>query len=211
MVSLHAREEAGMQTETKLLDADALREAEIPEAFWTYSVDTYIGSPTALKECDKFARQWKRASRNPLGLLIRGGPDSQKTFLAVYAALCVMLKGGKVRYVSLPDLVDKILRNEIRLREFIVEPDLLVLDNVNANITTFWPQALNRVLVARKDEGRGTIIVTQIPNDIEFAQVYGKGNQSLVNTLCVTVEAHADATKQQLIAHRRKAALADEV
>lgn len=195
------------------LSIERLKASDIPEAFWRFSVDTYDGSPTALQEVSKYAKNWKLARAKNLGLFIRGEPESQKTFLAVYTLQYLLLQGCTVRYVSMPDLVDKILRNDIRLREFITEPDFLALDNVNAEGNNFWPSALNRALTARKDEGKPTIIVTQLVKDgrsEKFELVYGPANFRLINHLAYTVNAYVDDTKQQLAVQRRKELFIEE-
>ena len=189
------------------LTTERLSEAQIPKAFWHFQADTYSGSRKALEDCNRYAEKFAQAARSNLGLFIRGSQEVQKTFLATYVLRYLMTQGHDVLYVSFPDLVDRILRNETTLREFLTAYDCVVLDNVNEPGNSFWPTALNRALVLRKDEGKPTIVVTQLArnaNSDAFGALYGENNLRMIEHLSHTIYAEMDDAQKHKAEMKRK-------
>ena len=199
-----------MKTEMKLLDAEMLEQADIPEAFWHFDIDTYAGSQRALKDCHTYCTQYREVLKHNTGLFIRGEADSQKTFLAVYVLKYMLSLGLTVRYVSMPDLVDKVMSNDIRLRDFLKLPSFVVIDNLSAESNSFYATALNRALTVRRDCGKPTICVTQLlfrPQERagdQFAAIYGEANLRLIQSLSHTVEAEMGPTQHAKLEQQRK-------
>lgn len=188
--------------------------AEIPDSALRHSFETYTGNPEALRDCDKYAKNADIAYKNCLGLFIRGGPETQKTFLACYVLGVLLTKKWVVKYVSMPDLVDAMLQNSPKLLEYTRAASFLVIDNVNSGGNNFWPVALLRILTARRDAGKPTIVVTQFVPDNgrdSFETVFGRDCFNLISDYSQTVlVTRSDQQKKASIA-KRKAMFTEEV
>lgn len=196
------------------LTVEQLEESGLPRAFWHFQADTYVGSREALECVLNYLRKFDNARNRSLGLFIRGETETQKTFLASYVIRALLLRGLDAAYVSMPDLVDQILSRNLDLKAFLTKPDLLVIDNVNKPGNSFWATAVERCLMHRKDDGKPTIIVTQLMKKggvDEFAQQYGETSLRLIEHLSVTVWAECDETQKLRAENQRKAILAEEV
>lgn len=198
----------------KTLSAQALTESGLPRGFWNFQIDTYGGSQKALQDVLKYLHKFREVRSKNLGLFIRGKEESQKTFLASYLVRALLLQELSVKYVSMPDLVDSILSRELDLKEFLCAAELLVLDNVNKPGNSFWPTALERCLVHRKDYGMPTVVVTQLckqgSND-EFGAQYGEINLRLIEHLSHTVWAECDEAQKMRAENQRKSIFVEEV
>lgn len=203
-----------MKTETVKLTVESLTESGIPEAFWHFQADTYVGSPEAFEACRKYAAQFQTARKKNLGLFIRGPQEAQKTFLATYVLRYLIVEAYAVLYLSLPDLVDRLFQKDFNIKEFLEKPDCLVLDNLNVPGSSMWPVALSRALLVRKDAGKPTICLTQLMKQgsrDDFGVQYGEASLRLIEHVSHTVWAEIDEAKKHQAERERKGMFVDEV
>ena len=175
------------------LSLSLLEEAQLPSRFTSLDIESYKGRKGALDTVVRYTKSLEANRCNGLGLLFRGPRNSYKSFLSCYI-LCFaasMRPDYRIRYFSFSDIVDGVLKNELRFSD-LSKPDFLVVDNLLRETNSFWTTAMQRLLVARRDAGKPTIFCTRL-DDNELIATYGQDNVVAMHEMTTEVVTHADS------------------
>jgi len=130
-----------------------------------------------LEQCQSFARPFKPGARN---LLFYGDTGLGKTFLSHCIAREVTEQSCLVICCSASELFDQLASETFRRPgggvswDYILDCDLLILDDMGTELTnTFVASALFRIINSRLEDGRSTIISTNLRLP-DFNQLYSE-------------------------------------
>ena len=153
--------------------------ASIPSRFAGASFDTYETTTPAQRRvlviCQTFAKTWPEQMAKAGTLILTGAPGNGKTHLACAIASAVMAQfGATVAYGDVPDLLRTVketyrrdsTRTERQALQDLVAPDLLIMDELGAQLgTDHEKQLLFEIINRRYANLRPTIIVSNLNRD----------------------------------------------
>lgn len=159
--------------------------ALIPPRFADRTLETYkAASPQQDKVariCRAYASRWDEMKAAGRCMVLMGYPGTGKTHLSVGIAMVVMARGGSALFRSVPDAVGIVKssyskeRTEDEAYRMLLEPDLLILDDVGAvRMSEHDLGVVHQILDDRYlAANRPTIITTNCPSVEEFEKTIG--------------------------------------
>lgn len=175
------------------LNADLLKDANIPKKFWQLGRDTYIGDKDSLMRVEKYVMKFESAYGDGVGLLLSGPTQSCKTFLATYALKCLLKRGMQVAYFSMDELFELYIGGDSAGDNFLVkfrEPHCVVIDGVGVTDVAKKGKrnALEKVITLRSDNGSPYIICTDLEDNEAIRENYGEKIAACVDSDLVEIE-----------------------
>lgn len=147
--------------------------AEIPRRFRSKSLDNYHAvSPEqqgCLRACQLYLKNFDRQFENGGGLVFLGKPGTGKTHLAAAIGNALLERGHSVLFVDVYNLIDSIKEaafdqkqcSELQARRRFSEVDLLILDEVGAQLGSDWEKlTLFKVINDRYKQMLPTILIS---------------------------------------------------
>ena len=189
-----------------------LERARIPRRFLGKTFDSFkTGSSAKRKAIFDAAKGWVNTFKLELndaqreldkpfkdsGLLIQGVVGCGKTHLAVAILQAVIRKGYSGLYYNMPDLLSDIRATysndssvtESDLLEEINQPDLVVLDDLGAEVARDWVNDRLYLIVNRRYESCKPVIVT---TNLSLEELTEKLGERTVSRLCEMCHAFAE-------------------
>ncbi|MBI1291708.1 ATP-binding protein [bacterium] len=171
-------------------------DAGVPARF---SVKTFEGFEVPKGEKDlgaivqmarSYASGFNRGEKS--GILMRGVPGCGKTHLAVSILHVVVKRGYSARYENFSDLLSKIRDtfnrdsevSEGDLLEDVDNADLLVLDDLGAEMTSDWVRDRLYLILNRRYENARPVIITTNCSEHELAARVGERIASRLYEMC---------------------------
>ena len=172
------------------LQPDDLEKARIPRRFWNLSRDDYYGKKEALQIVDRYIKQNRKVWAKGTSLVFLGNENSGKTFLCTYVLRAMMGLGYKVRYLTMAELTEvmmrpepgKTFRSEISLEGFVA------LDNIT-EVNAGTQSAFRRFIEHRRDAALPTLVTTGSENLDFFLKSYDPDARKLLE-ISIEVECH---------------------
>jgi DNA replication protein DnaC len=190
---------------TLTLNTDILTESGIPEKFWNYGADTYLGSTDALLTSNLYVRGCERMLSSNMGLMFIGEHQSCKTFLLTYVLKCLLAKGHSVRYITLKHLTDLMIGAvEERERSFRVvstDAQFLGVDCLEDDATKGEIDCFERLVTIRSDKGLPLLIASDLPSR-EFKNIFGNKTYRRLDNM--TMEIRCELTGHALKQRKEK-------
>jgi hypothetical protein len=194
---------------TFALNADLLRECNLPEAYWQLNPDTYTGDPTALDRVTAYVQRAAVAIDNSIGIYLNGPRHTQKTFLLTYALKMLLVRHFDVSYLSLDAATDLYFRERATFRELTFAPQFLGIDGINSppeNKGGGAPFVLDQIIRARKDRCRPTLLASiYAPN--QLGSNYQSDVVGYVQHQCILIPTSMDPVKRDRQSRKMKEAL----
>lgn len=136
----------------------------IPRRFWETVPTDYFGDKEAIKAVTRYVDANKKVFIRGLGLMLTGGRDSGKTFLASILLKELFMKGYSCTYTTLSELTTAMIQPVPGqfFHKDIVAPDFLVIDGID-EFNEGSKTALRRVITRRRDEAKPLILCTVFP------------------------------------------------
>ena len=174
-----SRKEREEQVQRQRKVASLLASSGIPARFASRTFGGYVataqGQKIALGACKAFAAAWPDRMRDGSSLVLTGGPGTGKTHLACAVANAVMESHlAVVSFGTVATMLRHIkdtyrkdsTRSEQDAIDDLVQPDLLVLDEVGVQVGSEHEKLLMfEVLNARYQECRPTILISNLTGD----------------------------------------------
>jgi len=152
-----------IKTKAPSLTPEKLEASRIPQAFWGLSAPDFFGRPAVLQKINRYCDRITKARTNGVGLLLRGGLNSGKTFLATYVLRAALLEAHSAKYYTLAELTTLMMGQEgSRFFDEIVRPDFLAVDDLD-DMNEGSRLTLGRIIRRRKDEGKPLLLCTIFP------------------------------------------------
>ncbi len=152
-----------------------LGEAGIPERFHNRMLDNYIaateGQQKALKFAQTYASGFDSARETGRSAIFCGKPGTGKTHLAVGIGLQAMERGNLVLFTTVQRMVRRVKdswrsgsdESESDVIRLLVEPDLLILDEIGVQFgTDFERNLLFDVLNERYEKRRPALLLSNL-------------------------------------------------
>jgi DNA replication protein DnaC len=187
--------EAGTQIcecQNERLKEERLRAAEIPDKFMSKSLDNFVARDKKRKRIVDAARHYIQGfnlREQMKGLLIIGTIGAGKSHVAVAILKDIIAKGYTGLYYNIPELLRR-LRETYDPQSETVESDileqttsceLLVLDDLGAELTSGWVRDRLYLIVNRRyEQGKPTIITT----NCDLAELGERVGGRLTSRLC---------------------------
>ncbi len=161
-----------------------LGESCIPELFHSRTQATYIaksdGQKRALEFATEFASKFDEINKTGRSAIFCGKPGTGKTHLAIGIGLAVMTKQKSpqwsntflVQFITVQRMVRRVKDawrkdseiSETEVIDLLVEPDLLILDEIGVQFgTEFEKNLMFDVLNERYEKRRSTILISNLP------------------------------------------------
>jgi DNA replication protein DnaC len=156
--------------------------AGIPVRFRECTFDGFVVNPgpmeakqtTALRVCRAFAERWENVQRKGSVLVMTGSTGTGKTHLACAIANAVMQQhSAAVAFGTVSDHVRSVKsafqkdsdRSEQSAIQALVEPDLLIMDELGQRMTEYDQQLIFDVMNARYAAMRPMVLMTNLTLD----------------------------------------------
>ena len=173
-----------------------LKGARIPVRFEAKTLDTYKGRTAAVKKVSEMAKAYIEdfafGDESPKGLLMQGVVGCGKTHVALGVLRGVIEKGFTGLYFNMVDLLSEIRAtfsndspiSENDLIREVLEPDLLVLDDLGAENTSAFVNDRLYLIVNRRYESCKPILVTTNLTIDELSRKLGERTVSRLCEMC---------------------------
>ncbi len=173
-----------------------LRNSAIPPRFIDKELDTfkYQKGDRARAQIVQAARAYARSFKKgeAQGLLLRGGPGSGKTHVAVGILKEVLRAGFSAHYTNFNDLLSRLRdtynrdspESEGELLAEMEESDLLVLDDVGAEAATSWVRDRLYLIVNRRYEAAKALLITTNCDEEQLRAHVGDRTASRLYEMC---------------------------
>ncbi len=172
------------------------RSAGLPRRFAKKSLATYKAAKNdrtrqhILKAAQSYSTAFSKGEEQ--GLLLRGKPGSGKTHVAVGILKEVIRRGYSAHYANFNDLLSRIRdsyregssQTEGELLSLVDYVDLLVLDDVGAEVTTDWVRDRLYLIINRRYENAKATIITTNCNEEELEERIGMRTASRLYEMC---------------------------
>ena len=181
------------------LDIELLKEAQIPQSFWSLDLKTYFGSEQALAQTKKYVQNFEAVLKHNVSIVFLGEQSTLKTFLVCSILKQALLKGIEAQYVSLDQMADYSFNKDARLtfNQLFGKPKILGIDNFNNHHNKGVKAAALRVLKLRRDEGNPTVIATNLDEE-GLVEVFDKEIFSYLHESCIFVPCSVDPVIREL-------------
>lgn len=192
------------------LTPEELEVAQIPRRFWNLSKEDYYGSPKALKVVEQYVSNKQKVWKKGTCLIFNGEENSGKTFLITYALRCLMAYKYPVRYTTMADLTEAMMRPDLirNFRSEISYQGFLALDNIT-EVNAGTQSAFRRFVAHRRDAALPMLVSTNAASSKEmdfFLKSYEPDSHRL-QEIAVMVDCSVNPFKtESMYAKIRKAA-----
>lgn len=188
------------------LQPDELEKAKIPKRFWNLSKDDYYGKKTALVAVEKYIRNNKKVWSMGTSLVFTGAENSGKTFLCTYVLRAMMGLGYNVRYITMSELTEimmrpepgKTFRSEISLNGFVA------LDNIT-EVNAGTQSAFRRFIEHRRDDALPTLVTVGSEDLNFFTSSYEPDARKLLD-ISLEIRCYVDPFKTEKMNQKIKSA-----
>ncbi|MBI5154380.1 ATP-binding protein [Candidatus Poribacteria bacterium] len=176
-----------------------LRRARIPRRFAGKNLATFKGSSrTKAGEARRIAESYASSfsATEEKGLLLRGGTGTGKTHLAVGILAEVIRRGYSGIYYNFTDLLAQFRDSyrsttepgELDMLEEMDAADLLVLDDLGAEMLSDWVRDRLYLIINRRYEIARPMIITTNCDDYELRERLGPRVVSRLYEMCATLD-----------------------
>lgn len=159
-----------------------LGESGIPERFHTRTLESYNarseGQKRALDFATSYAAEFSRSGISGRSAIFCGKPGTGKTHLAAGIGLKVMAGNGLVLFTTVQRMVRRVkdawrkdaTESESDVIRLLVEPDLLILDEIGVQFgTEFEKNLMFDILNERYEKRRPTLLLSNLmPADVKL-------------------------------------------
>jgi DNA replication protein DnaC len=197
--------ETGMQTcecQRERVKQERLHAAQIPERFMQKSLSNFVARDKKRKQIVEAARQYiqgfnLRHEVKKGGLLIIGTIGAGKTHIAISILKEVIAKGYTGLYYNIPELLRTLRETydpeseevESDILEETTSCDLLVLDDLGAELTSGWVRdRLYLIINRRYEQDKRTIITT----NCDLPELSDRVGSRITSRLCEMCQRFVD-------------------
>lgn len=167
----------------KRIDTFSVIDEEYKHATWEDFELKSEGQQNAYKIVTKYLNNFESNLKSGRGILFQGSYGTGKTYISAIIRREVLKKGHSVLFIGFPEYFQmmvnsqKTFKQDDKIFDMAVEADLLILDEVNADLNSWQQDELYKLVDKRK--GKSTIYTTNYKsndfrNSVKLAQSFSR-------------------------------------